>query len=305
LVGELRESWSIRASVARRRLPREVVFFHIVDKWKGCVSACSDRRNTVTTGSVQSVARAFGLLEALGARGGQATISELAQSHDLALPTIHRLLRTLVDLGYVHQLPSRRYALGPGLIRLGDQATALLATWARPALEQLEQAAQETANLAILDGDMVTYVAQVPSRHQMRMFTEVGRRVYPHSTGVGKALLSQLSDERVLEIVRRTGLPRQTASTLTTEDDLLADLARIRKRGYAIDEGEQEFGVRCFAVPVSEALAPTAVSVSGPDTRVTLQSAEWIVPVLQKSALQLAHILRDDHDESSPTTYPM
>lgn len=252
------------------------------------------------TGGVQSVARAFGLLETLGARGGQATISELAQSQDLALPTIHRLLRTLVDLGYVRQLPSRRYALGPGLIRLGDQAAALLATWARPALERLEQAAQETANLAVLDGDMVTYVAQVPSRHQMRMFTEVGRRVYPHSTGVGKALLSQLSDERVLEIVRRTGLPRQTSSTLTTEDELLADLATIRKRGYAIDEGEQEVGVRCFAVAINGVLAPTAVSVSGPDTRVTLTSADWIVPVLQDSAAQLARALRDDQGEHLP-----
>lgn len=183
------------------------------------------------TGGVQSVARAFHLLETLGDLGGEAGISEIADALDLALPTIHRLLRTLVGLGYVRQLPSRRYALGPGLIRLGDRASRLLATWARPALERLEHSAQETANLAILDGDMVAYVAQVPSRHQMRMFTEVGRRVHPHSTGVGKALLAQLPDSEVVEIVRRTGMPRYTGTTIVAEGELLADIRRIRERG--------------------------------------------------------------------------
>jgi len=158
-------------------------------------------------GGVRSVERAFHLLRVLGARGGEAGLSELPEASGLALPTIHRLIRTLVSLGYVRQLPSRRYALGPGLVWLGDPAGRLLATWARPALESLEHSVQETANLAILDGDRVAYVAQVPSRHQMRMFTEVGRRVLPHAAGVGKAILAQLPDEKILEIVRRAGIP--------------------------------------------------------------------------------------------------
>lgn len=240
-------------------------------------------------GSVQSVARAFRILEILGQKGGHAALSEVADALDLALPTVHRLVRTLVDLGYVRQLPSKRYALGAGLIKLGDQATRLLATWARPALEELERATQETANLAILDGDKVVYVAQEPSRHQMRMFTEVGRRVYAHSTGVGKALLAQLSDAHVLSIVRRTGMPRFTDTTHTTEESLLADLVAIRDRGYSIDEGEQEIGVRCFAVAVNGAAIPTAVSISGPDIRVTLNSSQWMVPALTNAADQLAN----------------
>ena len=231
--------------------------------------------------------RAFHLLRVLGARGGEAGLSELPEASGLALPTIHRLMRTLVTLGYVRQLPSRRYALGPGLVWLGDRAGQLLATWARPALEELEHAVQETANLAILDGDWVAYVAQVPSRHRMRMFTEVGRRLLPHATGVGKAILAQLPDEKVLEIVRRTGLPGFTDRTLTTEDALLADLAEIRARGYAVDDGEQEVGVRCFAVAVPGAFTPTAVSVSGPSVRVTAESAEWIIPTLAKAADEL------------------
>jgi IclR family acetate operon transcriptional repressor len=248
---------------------------------------------------VQSVARAFGLLEALGDLGGEAGVSELAESLDLALPTIHRLLRTLVALGYVRQVPSRRYALGPGLVRLGDRATRLLATWARPALEALELSVRETANLAILDGDMVVYIAQVPSRHQMRMFTEVGRRVYPHSTGVGKALLSRLRDDEVVAIVRRTGMPQFTDTTHVSEEALLADLAEIRKRGYSIDEGEQEVGVRCFAMPVDGAFTPTAVSVSGPNTRITLDSAEWMVPALADTAAALGASLGSDDASGS------
>ena len=239
------------------------------------------------SGGVQSVERAFGLLEILGERGGEAGISELADASGLALPTIHRLIRTLLRLGYVRQLPSRRYAFGPGLVRLGEQANALMATWARPSLERLERSVRETANLAVLDGDMVTYVAQVPSRHQMRMFTEVGRRVYPHSTGVGKALLAQLRDDQVIEIVRRTGLPRYTANTIVDEAALLADLAAIRARGYSIDEGEQEVGVRCFAIAVPGPASMTAVSVSGPNSRITLESADWIVPALNETAQSL------------------
>jgi IclR family acetate operon transcriptional repressor len=243
---------------------------------------------------VQSVVRAFGLLEALARSGGEAGLSELAEASNLALPTIHRLVRTLAGLGYVRQLPSRRYALGPGLVRLGEQAERLLAAWARPGLKRLENAVQETANLAVLDGDMVVYVAQVPSRHQMRMFTEVGRRVYPHSTGVGKALLAQLPDPSVLDIVRRTGMPKYTDTTITTEADLLNDLQRIRERGYSIDEGEQERGVRCFAMGVPGAFSLTAVSVSGPDSRVTLPSAATIVPALHEAVRELRSAFEGD-----------
>lgn len=236
---------------------------------------------------VQSVARAFTLLEALGALGGEAGVGELSEALELPAPTIHRILRTLITSGYVLQLPSRRYSLGPGLIRLGEGASRRLSSWAMPALSTLGEVSQETANMAVLDGDMATYVAQVPSKHQMRMFTEVGRRVYPHSTGVGKALLAQLPDEQVLDIVRRTGMPSYTSTTLTTESALLTDLALIRTRGYAIDEGEQEVGVRCFAIPVRGLPMPAAVSVSGPEARVTLASANRMVQSLREAAATL------------------
>lgn len=243
--------------------------------------------NKAPESGVQSIQRAFDLVEALGSMGGEAGVGELAATLSLPGPTIHRILQTLIHRGYVMQLPSRRYSLGPGLIRIGDSATRRLSAWAVPALARLAEVTRETANLAVLDGDMATYVAQAPSPHQMRMFTEVGRRVFPHSTGVGKALLAQKSDDAALSILGRTGMPSFTARTIQTEADLLAELAVIRQRGYAIDEGEQEIGVRCFAVPVRGMVIPAAVSVSGPEARVTLSLADRTVQCLREAAVEL------------------
>lgn len=236
------------------------------------------------TGGVQSVERVFELLELITDVGGEVTLSELASSTSLPLPTIHRLLRTLLSMGYIRQLPNRRYALGPRLIRLGEAASQQLGALARPQLVQLAESLEETSNMAVLDGDMVLYVAQAPSRHSMRMFTEVGRRVHAHDSGVGKAILAQLSDEAVRTIVTRVGMPTPTSKSLGTVELLLADLQVIRDRGYSIDDGEQEVGVRCYAVAVPNAPTPTAVSVSGPVARVDDSFAARAVPLLQAAA---------------------
>jgi IclR family acetate operon transcriptional repressor len=237
---------------------------------------------------VQSVERAFELLEILASAGGTAALGELAARADLPQPTIHRLIRTLLTMGYVRQLPNRHYALGPKLIRLGENAAQLIGAWSRPHLSELVQRTGESANMAVLDNDMAVYVAQVPSPHAMRMFTEVGRRVYPHCTGVGKALLMQLPNESVLALVKRTGMPTSTENSHMTPEALIRDLELSRSRGYAVDEGEQEVGVRCFAVPVPDAPTLTAISISGPAARVTLKSATKVTPLLKRVARELA-----------------
>jgi IclR family transcriptional regulator, acetate operon repressor len=238
---------------------------------------------TVATG-VQSVERAFELLEVLAPADGELGISELSATSGLPLPTIHRLVRTLVGGGYVRQLPNRKYALGSRLIRIGEVASGQLGVWARPLLHRLVDELGESANVAMLDGDRAVYVGQVPSRHSMRMFTEVGRRVALHCTGVGKALLSQLPDREVRDILARAGMPALTPNTLTEADELVGQLGQIRRRGYAIDEGEQEIGVRCVAVPVTEGSTRLAVSVSGPVPRMTAELIGRAVPMLQAAA---------------------
>jgi IclR family transcriptional regulator, acetate operon repressor len=245
-------------------------------------------------GGVQSLERAFLLLELMAEDGGEVALSRLAVESGLPLSTIHRLVRTLVARGYVRQLPSRRYVLGPRLIHLGESSSRTLGTWARPHLGSLVDATGETANLAMLDGDRVVYVAQVPSRHSMRMFTEVGRRVHLHCTGVGKALLSQLPTATARELLVRGGMPRLTPLTVTDPDEMLARLAQIAAQGYALDDGEQETGVRCVAVPVLGGPLMTAISVSGPEGRVPMETVPEIVAQLQETAAALAAELRED-----------
>ncbi|MER7489030.1 IclR family transcriptional regulator [Streptomyces sp. NPDC126497] len=242
-------------------------------------------------GGVQSLERAFDLLERMADAGGEVGLSELSASSGLPLPTIHRLMRTLVVCGYARQQPDRRYALGPRLIRLGESASRLLGAWARPYLARLVEETGETANMALLDGDEVVYVAQAPSKHSMRMFTEVGRRVLPHSTGVGKALLAGLPPEEVRALLGRTGMPAATDRTITTPDGFLAALEDVRRLGYAVDDSEQEVGVRCLAVPVPGSPTAAAISISGPSGRVTESATERIVPVLRQVAEDLSEAL--------------
>jgi IclR family transcriptional regulator, acetate operon repressor len=238
--------------------------------------------------SVQSVERAFELLEIMASAGPSIAFGELAARAELPQPTIHRLVRTMLRMGYVRQLPNRHYALGPSLIRLGESATQLIGAWSRPHLAELVERTGESANMAVLDNDMAVYVAQVPSPHSMRMFTEVGRRVYTHCTGVGKALLMQLGDEALFALLKRAGMAASNENTHTTPEALMADIELSRSRGYAVDEGEQEIGVRCFAVPVPDAPTLTAISISGPASRLTLKSATKVAPLLKRVARDLA-----------------
>ncbi|CAL8896491.1 IclR family transcriptional regulator [Kocuria varians] len=241
-----------------------------------------------SAGGVQSVERVFDLLSIITASGGESSLSELASRAQLPLPTIHRLLRTLIPLGYVRQLPNRSYALGPGLIRLGNAAGLQLGTSAQPVLQGLVRELGESANMAVLDGHMVVYVGQAQSSQSMRMFTEVGRRAHVHDTGVGKAILATLPEQQVVGIVSSMGMPTPTAKSHGTVESLLADLEQIRERGYAVDDEEQEIGVRCFSMVVPDAPTPTAISVSGPTSRVDWEFGERAVPLLREAALQLS-----------------
>lgn len=167
-------------------------------------------------------------------------------------------------------------------------AGRLVGAGADRVLAQVVHELGETANLAILSGDSAEYVAQAPSLHTMRMFTEVGRRVDLHATGVGKALLAQLPQGEVEAILTRTGLAAHTVHTVTALPRLRAVLDEARERGYVLDEQEQELGVRCVAVALPTA-APmvAAISVSGPVTRMDDALVARAVPVLRAAAARL------------------
>ncbi len=253
-------------------------------------ASTTDAAKPAASGGVQSLERAFDLLERMADAGGEVGLSELSASSGLPLPTIHRLMRTLVACGYVRQQPNRRYALGPRLIRLGESAARLLGTWARPYLARLVEETGETANMALLDGDEIVYVAQVPSKHSMRMFTEVGRRVLPHSTGVGKALLAHTPPEEV-----RAARPHRHAGRDREDDHHARGLPRRARRGPrgGVRDRRQRAGDRGPLPRGLRAGLPTAaaISISGPAGRVTEAATEKIVPILQEVARDLSTAL--------------
>ncbi len=249
---------------------------------------------------VQSISRAFEVLEAL-AEHGPMGLSRLSVRTGLPLTTVHRLVGTLTSLGYVRLGEAKEYSLAPRLIHLGERASRMVSRWAIPHLTSLVDELGETANLAMLDGDRIVYVAQVPSRHSMRMFTEVGRRVHPHCTAVGKALLARLPENDVLALVARTGLPAHTEHTITTPEGLGAALIGVRAHGYAVDDGEQELGVRCVAVALDDPQLPLALSVSGPAPRMTEDLEARAVPALTRAAAAFAADLAGYASGGAPT----
>jgi IclR family transcriptional regulator, acetate operon repressor len=239
---------------------------------------------------VQSVERALELLEALADPGEAKGVSELGRVTGLPVATIHRLLATMAARGYVRQDPAtHKYTLGSHLITLGDAATRHFGRFARPYLAELMEVSGETANLAVLEDDHVAYLARVPSRrHRVRMFTEVGRRVLPHSSAVGKVVLAFRPRAEVEALLARTGLPRRTPRTITDVGRFLGELETVARQGYAIDSGEEEVGVRCLAVPVfgvGDSVA--AMSVSAPEGRLQPSDVERIIPEMLRISAAL------------------
>jgi IclR family acetate operon transcriptional repressor len=243
----------------------------------------------VPKSGVQSVHRVLDVIESIADSGGELAIGEIAAASHLPPATAHRLVRTLVDRGYVRQLSDRRYALGFRFVPLGTTASRMIGSTAGALLDRLVEELGESANIAILSGDRAEYVAQSSSRHAMRLFTEVGRRVELHCSGVGKAMLATLPDAEIEAIVDRSGLTARTPHTLTTLADLQDALAGVRRAGHALDEQEQELGVRCVAVALpTESGSRLAVSVSGPLTRMDDGLVERAVPLLHAAAERLA-----------------
>lgn len=218
--------------------------------------------------AVQSVERALSLLDVLAGSSRRLSLGEIAAAAGLPPSTAHRLLQTLAVRAFVQQDADRRYLLGSALLGLGNSAARLLAANAQPYLEEIADFSGETTNLALMEDDRIAYVAQAAGRHRMRMFTEIGRRVLPHSTAVGKVLLAWKPEDQARRVLGRFGLPQRTAHTITDVEGFLAELAKVRNRGFAVDDEEEEEGVRCIAVPVGPgAGAYSSISVSAPAGR--------------------------------------
>lgn len=237
--------------------------------------------------TVQSIERAFQILEIMSVARDDMGVSEIAEQAALPLPTVHRILGTLVGNGYVYRTPRRRYALGARLIPLSQNVGGSLGASLRPYLAVVAEQTRESVSVAMIDRDSGRYIAHVPSKQSMRMFTEVGNRVELHSTGVGKVILSSKPDATVRALLHRTGMRAVTPRTITDIEVMMAEIEEVRRLGYALDEEEHELGVSCVAVPIPGSVL-LAMSVSGPQSRMKGHAVSEFLPFLVAAADEIS-----------------
>ena len=203
---------------------------------------------------VRSVERALSILKLFLTGEGELNLAEISARMQLPQSTAFRLLVTLRSSGLIEQSKNNgKYRLGTTSLALGGAflRSSDLRQSAKDSLEALRDRCGETVHLAVLDKLEVIYLDKLAGLHPIGlMSSRVGDRSPAHCTGLGKALLAQLSDAEIRERYTNTPLRRYTPNTITHLGTLLKDLAEIRAQGYAIDDEEHEAGVACVAAPI-------------------------------------------------------
>jgi DNA-binding IclR family transcriptional regulator len=239
-----------------------------------------------------SVERAFELLDHIAAAGPEGlTLAQLAAEVPTAKSTTHRYVATLLSLDVLRRDPAGRIQLGLKLVELagalldGDN----LRSAAEPVLHELVARTGETGHLGVLADGHVVYIGKVESPQSVRLVSRIGARAPLHCSAMGKALMACLDPEALREALQR---PREvrTLHTITAVDALREELEKVRAAGFALDDEENELGVRCVGAAVrgghAEPLA--AVSVSGPASRMSLERCAEVAPAVLAAADEIA-----------------
>ena len=225
---------------------------------------------------VQTIERTSLILDILGRSPQGLSIGELSEKTGLPKGTTHRLLTSLAYFDHVRQdSKTKNYHLGFKLVELGNLLLNHLdyRTEAQPILVELAERTKETVHMVILDRSEVLYVDKVDAGQHaggLRMASMLGSRIPTHCSAVGKVMLAFLPEERLVEIVREKGLPRRTENTITDIEELKTHLQQIREQGYALDDEENEKGVKCIGAPIRDQSGKViaAISISVPGIRI-------------------------------------
>jgi IclR family acetate operon transcriptional repressor len=251
--------------------------------------------------AVRSVAKAIDLLKAIekDANGEASSVTSLARTVGMSKGSVYSTLQTLLSYGLISdhgEGASRTYRLGLGLFRLGQSATrqSTVADVSAPVLSSLMKSTGLTARAALLDGDWALVVGCLYAPGAIRLDLRLGEREWPHCSAVGKALLSTLDESEARQIVSRLGMPRHTRRTITDIDQLMAELATIRERGYAVDDEEDADGIMCIAAPALDTAGRpyAAVSVTGLKADQSLGDAQAVAAIVRSHASDLTAIVR-------------
>jgi DNA-binding IclR family transcriptional regulator len=239
--------------------------------------------------SVKSLLKMLDVLECFSTQDRELTVVEMARRTGMPRTTVHRIVDSLRILGFLEQEASReRYRLGIKLFELGSTALTNLPLYreARPFVDTLSKLSGEVVHLCVFDGSHMVFVERSEHDSGRPHNTVTTMEATPcHSTGVGKAALA-FQEETVVERIIRLGLHRFTPGTITDPGLLRDELARIRARGFAVDECEHEPDLRCVAAPIRNSTGKVfaAISVSGHTRRVTLDRVAELATVVMSHA---------------------
>jgi IclR family acetate operon transcriptional repressor len=217
------------------------------------------------------------VLEAL-ADARRLSLGELSRRTHVNRTSAYRILATLATRGYIAKDADQRvYLPGPSLLAISAAFLSGrgLIHIARPAMEALSADMGETVNLGVLNGDRVLYLDMVEGHQGLRMAAHVGSHDAVHCTALGKALLAFTPAEDLQTLLASCAWEQRTRRTCKSADALRRDLARVHRRGFAVDDEENERGVRCLGVPIRDGQGRpiAALSVSGPTAR--LPRSAW------------------------------
>lgn len=252
---------------------------------------------------IQAIERAVAILNSFSADEPELRVVQLAERLELHKSTVHRFLANLEAAGLVERnLRNGHYRLGMRIFELGGLVMQRMDLWeeALPFLEGLVRDTGETGHLAVLDGGEAIYIERVETRRALRVPSAIGRGYPAHATNLGKVLLAYSDPHEVTRIVSEHGLVGFTPNTITDLDDLHAELAVIRDRGYAIDNEEYDEGLRCIGAPVRDhnGAVIAAVGIGGPVTRVTPSRIDELSQLVMTAARGLSHRLGAQQSET-------
>ncbi|WP_414482539.1 IclR family transcriptional regulator [Limnochorda sp.] len=243
---------------------------------------------------VQAVERAFLLLDVLSHR--EAGVSQLARATGLHKATVHRLLQTLLHVGAVEVGAEKgRYRLGLRLLELGGRVLARfeLREVAGPYLARFRDETLLTVHMAVLDGTDIVYIEKLDAPTSIHMASTVGSRFPAYCTALGKAILAHLPEAELEAVLSQTEFEARTPRTITSADALREHLAMVRSRGYAVDDSENEEGIRCVGAPIFgyTGRVMAALSASGPIFSVTPERVPGLGRMVARVAREISRAM--------------
>ncbi len=243
-----------------------------------------------------AVERALNILEAASQRREGLTNSEISRRLGIPKSSASYILRTLERRGYLRRDPeSNRYRLGLKLLSLGGETqTGLdIAEIALPHMRALVERLGMTCHLAVVDQNEAVYIEKVEAPGFFKVNTWVGRRMFLHSTSVGKALLAWMPKADREALLHNCDFKRRTPKTITSLSRLLTELEHVHEQGYAIDDEENSLGARCFGAPVFDALGNVvaAMGVSGTLTQMDAAKMPRVAEALKETTRRVSRQL--------------